>query len=65
MDAKFKQILESQARDAKGPPPVLSWDASTRFVNKAIQMVVLKGADPKTELAEATRKMEEELNRLK
>lgn len=65
MDPKFKQVLESQARDAKGPPPVLGWDASTRFINRAIQMVVLKGRDPKTELAEAAKKMQEELNNLK
>ncbi|MCK4851502.1 MAG: extracellular solute-binding protein, partial [Candidatus Omnitrophica bacterium] len=33
MGRKFKKVLEEQARDAKGPPPVLGWDAGTRFVN--------------------------------
>ena len=37
MDSHFKKVLEDQARDAKGPPPVLGWDASSRFVNHAIQ----------------------------
>lgn len=62
MDAGFKKVLEQQARDAKGPPPVLSWDPSTRFVNEAIQMVVLKNADPATELKKATSEMQKELD---
>ena len=62
MKKDFKKVLEQQARDAKGPPPVLSWDSSTRFVNYAIQMVVLKGADPAAQLKEATRQMQKELD---
>ncbi|MDD4012952.1 MAG: extracellular solute-binding protein, partial [Candidatus Omnitrophica bacterium] len=50
MDPAFKNVLEAQAKDSQGPPPVLSWDGSTRFVNEAIQMVVLKNADPAAEL---------------
>lgn len=65
MDDDFKSVLQTQAHDAKGPPPVLSWDSSTRFVNHAIQMVILRGADPASQLAEASRKMQEEMNELK
>lgn len=63
MDRKFKEVLESQAKDAKGPPPVLSWDSSTRFINHAVQMVVLKGADAALELDKATVEMQKELNK--
>ena len=63
MDEKFKEVLESQAKGAKGPPPVLAWDSSTRFINNAVQMVILKGADAALELDEATRKMQKELDR--
>ncbi|MFH1846674.1 MAG: extracellular solute-binding protein [Candidatus Omnitrophota bacterium] len=63
MERSIKRVLEQQAKDAKGPPPVLSWDASTRFVNHAIQMVVLKGADPAEELKKATLEMQKELDK--
>lgn len=62
MDEKFKKVLEEQARDAEGPPPVLSWDTSTRFVNHAIQMVILKGANAQDELKEAASAMQKELD---
>lgn len=62
MDVAYKKVLEQQARDAKGPPPVISWDAGTRFVNHAIQMVVLKGASAREELAKATVEMQRELD---
>ena len=65
MDKGFKRVLEDQAMDAKGPPPVLSWDGSTRFVNQAIQMVVLKGADAAEELRKATADMQADLDRYK
>ena len=65
MDSEFKNVLQQQAHDAKGPPPVLSWDSSTRFVNHAIQMVVLKGADSASQLAEAAAQMQKELDKLK
>ncbi len=61
MDAEFKQVLQKQAKDAKGPPPVLTWDSSTRFVNEAIQMVILKGAESHTQLKKATGSMQSEL----
>lgn len=63
MDEEFKKVLEQQANDAKGPPPVLAWDASTRYINHAIQKVVLKGADPATELKAAAQKMQLELDK--
>ncbi len=65
MERSFKEVLERQAKDAQGPPPVLSWNASTGFVNHAIQMVVLKGADAATQLKEAAAKMQEELDKIR
>ncbi|MFQ5952446.1 MAG: extracellular solute-binding protein, partial [Candidatus Omnitrophota bacterium] len=65
MNTRFKRALEQQARDAKGPPPVLGWDASTRHLNHAIQMVVLKNADPVKQLKEATLQMQKELEKAK
>lgn len=64
MDKKFKKVLEKQARDAQGPPPVMAWDASTRFVNTAIQMVILKEADAVQQLREATKLMQKELDKV-
>ncbi|MFH1411963.1 MAG: extracellular solute-binding protein [Candidatus Omnitrophota bacterium] len=62
MDKELKNVLESQARDAQGPPPVLSWDAGTRFVDRAVQMVIFKNADPKEELKKASQAMQRELD---
>jgi len=50
MDPQFKRILIAQALDAKGPPPVLGWDTTTRYVNQAIQKIVLQNADIAAEL---------------
>ena len=63
MDDKFKEVLKAQALDTKGPPPVVVWDASTRFVDQAVQKVVLTNADAKTALKEATRLMNAELKK--
>ncbi len=63
MDANFKKVLQQQANDAKGPPPVLAWDVSTRHLNHAIQMVILKGADPAKELKAANEAMQKELDK--
>ncbi|MFH1798733.1 MAG: extracellular solute-binding protein [Candidatus Omnitrophota bacterium] len=63
MKDSFKTVLQRQAEDAQGPPPVLAWDSSTRFVNHAIQMVVLKNANPAEELRKAKEEMEKELTR--
>ncbi|RKY41925.1 MAG: hypothetical protein DRP85_04560 [Candidatus Makaraimicrobium thalassicum] len=61
MDKDFKRVLQQQAGDAKGPPPVLAWDSSAKFVNHAIQMVVLKEADAAEQLKEAALKMQKEM----
>lgn len=50
MDPEFKNVLIEQARDAKGPPPVLGWDTTTLFIDQAIQKVILKGTNPEVEL---------------
>lgn len=63
MEVEFKKVLEEQAKDAKGPPPVLSWDSSMRFVNHAVQMVVLKNADAASELKKASEEIQKELDK--
>ena len=63
MDEGFKEVLKSQASEVKGPPPVLVWDASTRFVDQAIQKVILTKTDPKEALLQANRLMNEELKK--
>jgi len=64
MDERYKDVLESQAKEAKGPPPVLGWDASTKYVNHAIQMVILKDAGADVELKKAAAEMQKELNKI-
>lgn len=63
MDNQFKKVLESQALDAKGPPPVIGWDSSTRFINEAIQMVILKNANSMEELKKAAKSMTAEMRK--
>jgi hypothetical protein len=63
MESEFKMILKSQAEDGKGPPSVLGWDESTRFIEAAIQRVVLQGADPKEELSRAASQMDKQIKR--
>ncbi len=58
MDPAFKAVLLGQARDAQGPPPVINWDSSAKYIDEAIQKVVLQGADPKKELESAKAKLE-------
>lgn len=58
MEAEFKRILKLQAEDAKGPPSVLAWDKSTRFIENAIQRVVLEAADIKAELAKTAQQLD-------
>ncbi|MFH1997057.1 MAG: extracellular solute-binding protein [Candidatus Omnitrophota bacterium] len=58
MDRKFKSALIRQARDAKGPPPIVNWDTCTKHIDEAIQKVILRGADPKTELSAANKKID-------
>lgn len=57
MSPEFKKVLVAQANDAKGPPAVANWDAQTKYVDEAIQKVILLGADPKKELEIAKDKL--------
>jgi len=61
MDGQMKAILQAQAQEAKGPPPVPGWDDSTHMIETAIQRVILHDADPKRELAEAQEGMNRKL----
>lgn len=63
MKDEFKRILKLQAEDGKGPPSVLGWDKSTRFIEQAIQRVILQGADPGEELAKASQEMNRRIRR--
>lgn len=58
MDPKFKEVLVNQANDAKGPPPVTQWDTCARYVDEAIQRVVLQGADAQAELDKSKSELE-------
>ncbi|MBN1354366.1 MAG: extracellular solute-binding protein [Candidatus Omnitrophica bacterium] len=59
----FKEILKMQALDAKGPPPVVTWEASTRFVDQAIQRTILAGMNAKEALNQAAHFVDEELKK--
>lgn len=61
LEAEFKQVLKAQAQDAKGPPSVRGWDESTRFIEEAIQRVVLQQADAKEELSRASAEMDKNI----
>ena len=63
MKESFKQVLKAQALEASGPPPVLAWDGSTRFVDEAIQKVILTKKDPKNTLTQATRRVNDEVRK--
>lgn len=58
MERRFKRILKLQAQDAKGPPAVLGWDENTRFIEQAVQRVILLRADAAEELSYAARQMD-------
>ena len=63
MDLKLKEVLVNQANDAKGPPPVPSWDTCARYVDEAIQKVILQGSDPQAELDIAKKELERMLKK--
>ena len=63
MDEGFKNVLRKQALDAKGPPSVLNWDENTRFIDEAIQRVILQGADPKKELSKVVKEINSALQK--
>ncbi|MFA6141892.1 MAG: extracellular solute-binding protein [Candidatus Omnitrophota bacterium] len=58
MDPKFKDILVTQANDSKGPPAVASWDTSAKYVDEAIQKIILQKSDSRKELGIAKTQLE-------
>ena len=61
MDVEFRNILKEQALDAKGPPSVLGWDDSIRFIDQAIQRVILEGSAPEYELKKVVAEIEKKV----
>lgn len=56
---EFKKVLFEQIKEAKGPPSVLGWDDSTKYVVEAIQNVIVANKPIEEEL----KKCEEKLNK--
>ena len=56
-----KEALLAQLKDAEGPPNCKGWEKSDDAVTRAIQQVVLNGADPKQALAGAAAKLNKAL----
>ncbi len=63
MDKSFKEVLVRQANDSKGPPSVVNWDSTAKYIDDAIQRVVLQNGDAKKELEFAKQQLEKALNR--
>ncbi len=61
IEGEFKEVLKAQAQDAKGPPSVRGWDESTRFIEEAIQRVVLQQADVQKELSRTNHEMDKNI----
>jgi ABC-type glycerol-3-phosphate transport system substrate-binding protein len=57
MKSSFKKVLQAQALDAKGPPSVLGWDDSTRYIDTAIQHSVLNKKGSSVVLQEAAKEL--------
>lgn len=49
----FRDALLAQLADAEGPPPCPAWMRQDYLVTRAVQRVVLAGADPQAELSRA------------
>lgn len=58
MDPEFKKVLVAQAEDAKGPPAVANWDSASKYVDEAIQRVILEHANAAGELKLAKKELE-------
>ncbi len=58
MDTRLKNVLVEQANDSKGPPAVANWDSSAKYVDEAIQKVILQNSDPQKELDTARSELE-------
>jgi multiple sugar transport system substrate-binding protein len=56
---EFKKVLFEQIKEAKGPPSVLGWDESTKYVVESIQNVVVLNRDPQQELQKLNDKLNE------
>ncbi len=63
MEEEFKQVLKAQAQDLQGPPAVLGWNESSRFIEEAVQRVILQNADPKQELTKAANQLNKRIKR--
>jgi len=61
LPADLKAVLKAQAEDGKGPAAVRGWDESTRFIEDAIQRVILQQADPGAELSRLNQQMNKEI----
>ncbi len=63
MAAGMKAVLEEQAEDAKGPPPVPGWDDATQLIETGLQRIILHDAPVQEELREVARGMNRALQR--
>jgi ABC-type glycerol-3-phosphate transport system substrate-binding protein len=63
LPADRRKALVAQLKDAAGPPNCKGWLRSDAAVTRAIQQVVLAGADPKQALADAAARMNRNLAR--
>lgn len=57
MASALKTVLEEQAEDAQGPPPVPGWEDATQLIETGLQRIILHDAPVKQELPEMTRGM--------
>jgi len=55
MPADRKQAMLAQFKDAEGPPNCPGWQRKDYLLTRAVQRVVLAGADARTELSRAAR----------
>ena len=51
LEPAMKAVLKQQAQEAKGPPAVSGWTETTHILEAAIQRVILRDADPRSELS--------------
>lgn len=63
LPADRKQALIAQLKDAEGPPNCKGWESVDDALTRAVQQVILSGADPKEALAKAAEKMNKALAR--
>ena len=63
LPAQRKEALLAQLQDAEGPPNCKGWEKTDDAVTRAIQQVVLNGADPKQALNTAAEKLDKALRK--